>query len=243
MSYRAVVTWYLKPWCLPGEIMTDMYYPIYAEGLYNALMQVGGWVGGWEGTLLKWRGFGRGPSAISGSYVVSAGQRPIYGRHADCVEKLQHNAQISLSWHRAQGQAFFHPADSGIARWQPNLWMGGNSCRVVVRCITSAQRQYLHILQSAWSDSSCILQTSNKPPLLLRDQAAEYKMPIYITETGIADKSDGNRSHMIDEYMRAVRLSVCPSGALGLFACGRAGSVEVVTTHWSRQCGNRSWSS
>lgn len=33
-------------------------------------------------------------------------------------------------------------------------------------------------------------------------------MPIYITETGIADKSDGNRSHMIDEYMRAVRLSV-----------------------------------
>jgi hypothetical protein len=34
------VTWYLKPWCLPGEIMTDMYYPIYAEGLYDALMQV-----------------------------------------------------------------------------------------------------------------------------------------------------------------------------------------------------------
>lgn len=34
------MTWYLKPWCLPGEIMTDMYYPIYAEGLYNALMQV-----------------------------------------------------------------------------------------------------------------------------------------------------------------------------------------------------------
>jgi hypothetical protein len=29
-------------------------------------------------------------------------------------------------------------------------------------------------------------------------------MPIYITETGIADKKDGNRSHMIDEYMRAV---------------------------------------
>lgn len=36
-------------------------------------------------------------------------------------------------------------------------------------------------------------------------QSAEYKMPIYITETGIADKKDGNRSHMIDEYMRAVR--------------------------------------
>ena len=35
----AVVTWYLKPWCLPGETMTDMYYPIYAEGLYNSLMQ------------------------------------------------------------------------------------------------------------------------------------------------------------------------------------------------------------
>lgn len=37
---RAVVTWYMKPWCLPDEIMTDMYYPIYAEGLYDALMQV-----------------------------------------------------------------------------------------------------------------------------------------------------------------------------------------------------------
>lgn len=36
------MTWYLKPWCLPGEIMTDMYYPIYAEGLYDALMQVRG---------------------------------------------------------------------------------------------------------------------------------------------------------------------------------------------------------
>eukprot|EP00877_Chromochloris_zofingiensis_P007596 jgi/Chrzof1/308/Cz01g10210.t1 len=69
---RAVVTWYMKPWCLPGEIMTDMYYPIYAEGLYKSLMQ-----------------------------------------------------------------------------------------------------------------------------------AAEYNIPIYITETGIADKSDANRAHMIDSYMQA----------------------------------------
>uniref|UniRef100_A0A383W4H1 Glycoside hydrolase family 1 protein n=1 Tax=Tetradesmus obliquus TaxID=3088 RepID=A0A383W4H1_TETOB len=36
---RSVVTWYMKPWCLPGEVMTDMYYPIYADGLYEALMQ------------------------------------------------------------------------------------------------------------------------------------------------------------------------------------------------------------
>jgi hypothetical protein len=40
--------------------------------------------------------------------------------------------------------------------------------------------------------------------LLVPLQASEYKIPIYITETGIADKKDGNRSHMIDEYMRAV---------------------------------------
>jgi hypothetical protein len=39
---------------------------------------------------------------------------------------------------------------------------------------------------------------------LLELQASQYKIPIYITETGIADKKDGNRSHMIDEYMRAV---------------------------------------
>jgi len=36
-----VITWYLKPWCMPGEVMTDMYYPIYAQGLYESLMQVG----------------------------------------------------------------------------------------------------------------------------------------------------------------------------------------------------------
>lgn len=40
MRHRSVVTWYMKPWCLPGEVMTDMYYPIYADGLYEALMQV-----------------------------------------------------------------------------------------------------------------------------------------------------------------------------------------------------------
>eukprot|EP00878_Enallax_costatus_P007609 GHUV01007967.1.p1 GENE.GHUV01007967.1~~GHUV01007967.1.p1 ORF type:complete len:378 (+),score=113.54 GHUV01007967.1:966-2099(+) len=36
---RSVVTWYMKPWCLPGETMTDMYYPIYADGLYDSLIQ------------------------------------------------------------------------------------------------------------------------------------------------------------------------------------------------------------
>jgi len=36
-------------------------------------------------------------------------------------------------------------------------------------------------------------------------QASEYDIPIYITETGIADKSDANRSYMIDQYMQAVR--------------------------------------
>lgn len=35
-------------------------------------------------------------------------------------------------------------------------------------------------------------------------QASEYKVPIYITETGIADRSDANRATMIDKYMRAV---------------------------------------
>jgi len=52
---RAVVTWYLKPWCLPGEVMTDMYYPIYAEGLYNSLMQVrvDGWMDGWMGGWVR----------------------------------------------------------------------------------------------------------------------------------------------------------------------------------------------
>jgi hypothetical protein len=36
-------------------------------------------------------------------------------------------------------------------------------------------------------------------------QSSQYNMPIYITETGIADRSDVNRSTMIDAYMRAVR--------------------------------------
>jgi hypothetical protein len=30
-------------------------------------------------------------------------------------------------------------------------------------------------------------------------------MPIYITETGIADRSDAHRAFMIDKYMQAVR--------------------------------------
>jgi len=34
-------------------------------------------------------------------------------------------------------------------------------------------------------------------------QARAYKMPIYITETGIADKSDRNRATMIERYMEA----------------------------------------
>jgi hypothetical protein len=42
-------------------------------------------------------------------------------------------------------------------------------------------------------------------------------MPIYITETGIADKKDGNRSHMIDEYMRAV--SAQPNALLLVLLC------------------------
>ena len=32
-----MLSWYLKPSCFPGEVMTDMYYPIYGEGLYKAL--------------------------------------------------------------------------------------------------------------------------------------------------------------------------------------------------------------
>lgn len=34
-----VVSWYLKPTAKPGEVMTDMYYPVYAQGLYEALIQ------------------------------------------------------------------------------------------------------------------------------------------------------------------------------------------------------------
>lgn len=34
-----VVSWYLKPTCKAGEVMTDMYYPLYAQGLYECLMQ------------------------------------------------------------------------------------------------------------------------------------------------------------------------------------------------------------
>lgn len=36
---KQVVSWYLKPTAKPGEIMTDMYYPVYAQGLYEALVQ------------------------------------------------------------------------------------------------------------------------------------------------------------------------------------------------------------
>jgi beta-glucosidase/6-phospho-beta-glucosidase/beta-galactosidase len=34
-------------------------------------------------------------------------------------------------------------------------------------------------------------------------QAKEYKVPVYITETGCADRSDAVRPVMIDQYVRA----------------------------------------
>jgi hypothetical protein len=34
---RAVLSWWLQPAAMPDEIMTDMYYPIYPEGLYAAI--------------------------------------------------------------------------------------------------------------------------------------------------------------------------------------------------------------
>ncbi len=40
-------------------------------------------------------------------------------------------------------------------------------------------------------------------------QAKQYNIPLYITETGIADRSDANRSYMIDQYMQAVGGSLC----------------------------------
>lgn len=43
------------------------------------------------------------------------------------------------------------------------------------------------------------------PPAALTSQASRYRVPIYITETGIADRSDTKRAHMIDTYMQAVR--------------------------------------
>jgi hypothetical protein len=39
-------------------------------------------------------------------------------------------------------------------------------------------------------------------------QSSQYGIPIYITETGIADRSDKNRATMIDKYMRAVSKAV-----------------------------------
>uniref|UniRef100_A0A7S3VJH2 Beta-glucosidase n=1 Tax=Dunaliella tertiolecta TaxID=3047 RepID=A0A7S3VJH2_DUNTE len=34
---RCVLSWYLQPACFPNDVMTDMYYPIYPEGLYNCI--------------------------------------------------------------------------------------------------------------------------------------------------------------------------------------------------------------
>lgn len=34
---RAVISWYLQPGRMPGEVMMDMFYPMYPEGLYKAI--------------------------------------------------------------------------------------------------------------------------------------------------------------------------------------------------------------
>ena len=36
---RPVLSWRLATTCMEGEVMTDMYYPIYAEGLYKAIQR------------------------------------------------------------------------------------------------------------------------------------------------------------------------------------------------------------
>lgn len=102
------MTWYLKPWCLPGEIMTDMYYPIYAEGLYDALMQVRGggvgvrggggaraWVGGCVGVGV---GVGGGVWGGAETFRGSAPHRQAgSGCGSPAVQRLrmaQHSAQF-----------------------------------------------------------------------------------------------------------------------------------------------------
>lgn len=72
------------------------------------------------------------------------------------------------------------------------------------------------------------------PPPPAPWQAAEYDMPIYITETGIADRSDANRAYMIDQYMQAVRRG---GRRVSMWACscdgraGPAGAVAAACTH------------
>ncbi len=36
---RTVLSWCLTPSCMPTEVMTDMYYPIYPSGLYAAIQR------------------------------------------------------------------------------------------------------------------------------------------------------------------------------------------------------------
>ncbi len=38
---RTVFQWNLFPACLPHEVMTDMYYPVYPLGLYKAIQRCG----------------------------------------------------------------------------------------------------------------------------------------------------------------------------------------------------------
>ena len=40
---RPVLNWTMRTTCKPGERMTDMFYPIYPQGLYNAIARCGWW--------------------------------------------------------------------------------------------------------------------------------------------------------------------------------------------------------
>lgn len=154
------MTWYLKPWCLPGEIMTDMYYPIYAEGLYDALMQV------------------------RGLHVTDMCKRISPSTASPACAACGWNMVASMQ---------------GVLAWRSG-WHTAVACQHLKhsRHATSSSR---HKESAQWN--KCVLKGHLSLTRLCM-QASEYKIPIYITETGIADKKDGNRSHMIDEYMRAV---------------------------------------
>lgn len=42
---RGIFSWYLAPSCRTQEVMTDMYYPIYPEGMYRAIQRYVGLYG------------------------------------------------------------------------------------------------------------------------------------------------------------------------------------------------------
>lgn len=139
-----------QPWCMPNEVMSDMYYPIYPEGMYQAIKR--------------------------------------YVRVVLC-----HTAAVAVTLLLTPPRPHQRTSQTGSAA---RLCPKPSSCHQptwLTPCIPSHHFHFRPLPSSCHSSSA-------------------YGIPMYITETGIADARDDRRALLIDSYFKEVCMRVLGGG-------------------------------